>query len=71
LVEIEVSNRCRRALEPVEIWFRVTGYRDGASVQTATGHPFRTLLPGRSENFVIGLPGSIDWYDEITVEFVE
>jgi hypothetical protein len=71
LVEIEVINRCGRPLEPSELWFWVTGYRDGAIVQTARGHPFRQIFPGRSEDFSIGLPGSIDWYDEITVELVE
>ena len=68
LVEIEVINRCGRPLEPSELWFWVAGYRDGALVQTAQGHPFRRIFPGRSEDFSIGLPGSLDWYDEIKVE---
>jgi hypothetical protein len=68
LIEIEVINRCGRPIEPSELWFLVAGYRDGALVQTAQGHPFRRIFPGRSEDFSIGLPGSIDWYHEITVE---
>jgi hypothetical protein len=71
LIEIEVINRCSVPLEPNQIWFQVAGYRDGALVQTARGHPFRQIFPGRSEDFSIGLPGSIDWYDRITVELVE
>jgi hypothetical protein len=41
------------------------------AVQTARGHSFRSLYPGRSEDFSIGLPGSIDWYDRIVVEVME
>jgi hypothetical protein len=67
LVEIHVTNVCPRPLDPNEVWFWIAGYRDGDIVQTATGHPFRVIFPGRSEDFSIGLPGSIDWYDEITV----
>jgi hypothetical protein len=68
LIDIKVVNRCGRKVEPSEVPFLIVGYRDGGVVQTATGSPFRTLFPGRSEQFSIGLPGSIDWYDEITVE---
>jgi hypothetical protein len=71
LVEIEAHNRCSRALHPDEAWFQVTGLRDGAPVHTARGHPFNTIFPGRSERFGVGLPGSLDWYDLITVQVVE
>ena len=48
-----------------------SGYRDGAIVQTAQGHAFREIFPNRSEIITIGLPGSIDWYDEIVVEVLD
>ena len=68
LVNINATNRCRRVLQPTDVWFRVTGYRDGDLIQTAQGSPFEDIYPGRSTQFGIGLPGSIDWYDEIVVE---
>jgi len=68
MIDIRVTNRCGRKVEPGEVSFWIVGYRDGGVVRTATGHPFRTIFPGRSEEFSIGLPGSIDWYEEITVE---
>ncbi len=71
LVEIEATNRCGRPIQPTELWFQVTGYRDGDLVQTVRGHPFNTIFPGRSETFAVGLPGSIDWYDEITVQITD
>jgi hypothetical protein len=71
LVEIRAVNRCRRILRPTDFFFRIVGYRDGSPVQTAQGHPFREIFPGRSEVVTIGLPGSIDWYDEIVVEILD
>ncbi len=68
LVNINATNTCRRVLQPTDVWFRVTGYRDGDLIQTAQGSPFEEIYPGRSTQFGIGLPGSIDWYDEISVE---
>jgi hypothetical protein len=68
LVNITATNRCRRVLQPTDVWFQVTGYRNGDMIQTARGSPFREIYPGRTTQFGIGLPGSIDWYDEITVE---
>ena len=68
LVNISATNRCRRVLQPTDVWFRVTGYRNGDLIQTAQGSPFEEIYPGRTTNFGIGLPGSIDWYDEILVE---
>lgn len=68
LVNISATNRCRRVLQPTDVWFRVTGYRNGDLIQTAQGSPFNEIFPGRTTRFGIGLPGSIDWYDDITVE---
>jgi hypothetical protein len=71
LISIRATNRCRRVLQPTDVLFRVSGYRDGAVVQTAQGSPFEEIYPGRSTDFGIGLPGSIDWYDRITVEVLD
>jgi hypothetical protein len=68
LVNISATNTCRRVLQPTDVWFRVSGFRDGGLVQTAQGSPFEEIYPGRTTRFGIGLPGSIDWYDEIVVE---
>lgn len=71
LVDIHAINRCGRKLEAHEIAIWIAGYRDGAIVQTASGTAFDMVYPGRSTNFAIGLPGSIDWYDRITVEVMD
>ncbi len=71
LVTIDVVNRCGRILEPTEMGFWIAGYRRGDLVQTASGHAFQRLYPDRSETVIIGLPGSIDWYDRITVTVME
>jgi hypothetical protein len=71
LVDIHAINRCGRKLEPHEIAIWIAGYRGGSLVQTASGNAFDTVYPGRSTNFAIGLPGSIDWYDRITVEVMD
>lgn len=71
LVDIHAINRCGRKLDPHEITIWIVGYRDGAVVQTASGNAFDIVYPGRSTNFAIGLPGSIDWYDRITVEVMD
>jgi hypothetical protein len=71
LVEIDALNRCNRDLGPLDLWFAITGWRDGGLVQSVRGHPFDRVTRGRSEIITIGLPGSIDWYDEITVEIVD
>ena len=66
-VDIRVDNRCPYDLEPDNLWFEITGWRDGGRVQTARGHPFETIRRGRSGDLAIGLPGSEDWYDRIDV----
>jgi hypothetical protein len=71
LVEINAANRCKRSIGTTELWFEITGWRDGAMVQTVRGHPFETIRHRRSGTIAVGLPGSIDWYDEITVEMVQ
>lgn len=71
LVEIEAVNRCNRDLGPLELWFDITGWRQGSSVQSVRGHPFDRIRTGGSEIVAVGLPGSIDWYDRITVEIVD
>lgn len=67
LVDIEVDNRCGRDLAPLDVWFEVRGWHDGAVVQTVRGHPFDTLYRGGHGSITIGLPGSLDWYDRIQV----
>ncbi len=71
LISAELTNHCGRELQPLEVWVSVAGYRQGALVQTAYGHPFDVLTPGHSEEVTIGLPGSLDWYDRVTVEVGE
>ena len=71
LIDIHATNRCRRVLQPTDVLFRVSGFRDGALVQTAQGSPFQEIYPGRSTDFGIALPGSLDWYDRITVEVLD
>ncbi len=71
LVEIEAVNRCNRDLGPLELWFEITGWRRGSWVQSVRGHPFDRIRRGGSGIVAIGLPGSLDWYDEITVEIVD
>ena len=71
LIEINATNRCNRDLGPLDLWFQITGWRDGGLVQTVRGHPFDSIRRRQSGDIAIGLPGSIDWYDEISVEIVD
>jgi hypothetical protein len=71
LVEIQAVNRCKRDFGPLELWFEITGWRQGDRIQSVRGHPFDRIRAGRSGSVAIGLPGSLDWYDEITVEIVD
>ena len=68
-LEIEITNRCSRDLEPDDLWFTVSGWRDGGLVQTARGKPFDRVARGRSVTLALDFPGSVDWYDEIVVEW--
>jgi hypothetical protein len=71
LVEIDADNRCSRDLEPFDLWFEISGWRQGGLVQSVRGHPFERIRRGASGIVAIGLPGSIDWYDEVRVEIVD
>ena len=71
LIEINAANRCNRDLGPLDLWFQITGWRDGGLVQTVRGHPFDSIRRRHSGIVAIGLPGSIDWYDRISVEIVD
>jgi hypothetical protein len=66
-IDIRVNNRCPFDLGPSNLWFDITGIRDGARVQSVRGAPFETIRKGWAGDLSIGLPGSLDWYDEITV----
>lgn len=70
-VQIDVFNRCGRDVDPLDLWFEVRGYRQGDLVQVARGHPFDRVSTRFTTQLTIGLPGSQDWYDRITVEIVE
>jgi len=66
-IDIRVDNRCPYDLGPSNLVFDITGWRDGGRVQSVRGIPFETIRRGRSGDLSIGLPGSLDWYDEIEV----
>ncbi len=67
LVEVHIVNRCGRDLDPLKVWLEITGIRQGDMVQSVRGHPFEQLDAGDDAEVLIGLPGSIDWYDQIAV----
>jgi len=67
VIQIDAINHCPRDLETTEALFTISGLRDGALVQSVNGMPFRPLRRGLSEPVTLGLPGSLDWYDTITV----
>ncbi|MEW6338933.1 MAG: hypothetical protein AB1625_16215 [Acidobacteriota bacterium] len=67
LVEIVTENRCGRDLEPLEVWFEVSGFRQGDLVQSARGHLFDRLYRDGTGRATIALPGSADWMDTIRV----
>jgi len=70
-VDITAVNRCSRDLGPLDLWFKITGWRNGDLIQSVRGHPFEDVRRGFSVDLAIGLPGSVDWYDEITVEIID
>jgi hypothetical protein len=51
--------------------FEISGWRNGALVQSVRARPFDRIRRRHSGIISIGLPGSIDWYDRITVEIIE
>ncbi len=70
-IDIRVSNRCPYDLGPSNLVFEITGWRGGARVQSVRGRPFETIRRGRTGDLSVGLPGSLDWYDEITVTVLD
>ena len=48
LVEIDADNRCNRDLGPLDLWFEISGWRDGGLVQSVRGHPFERVRRGGS-----------------------
>ncbi len=71
LTEIRANNNCNRDIDPRDLMFEISGWRNGALVQSVRGMPFDRIGRRHSEIISIGLPGSIDWYDEITVEIID
>ena len=71
LTEINARNNCNRDLDPQDLMFEITGWRNGDFIQSVRAMPFDRIRHRRSGIISIGLPGSLDWYDEITVEIVE
>jgi hypothetical protein len=71
LVDVEVTNQCRRDLDGMEVWFEVTGYRGGGVYQSVRGHLFEELRAGRQGSTGLVLPCSTDWCDEISVRVVD
>jgi hypothetical protein len=71
LTEIKADNNCNRDIRPADLMFEISGWRNGGLVQSVRGMPFDSIRRRHSGIISIGLPGSIDWYDEITVEIVD
>ena len=71
LTEITANNNCNRDIGPIELMFEISGWRDGGLVQSVRASPFDRIRRRHSGIIAIGLPGSVDWYDEITVEIID
>ncbi len=71
LVSIDLNNRCRHDLEVGAIWFNIVAYRDGGVVQGRRGNLVRSLRRNERRDMIVALPGSLDWYDKITVQAYE
>jgi hypothetical protein len=71
LIDVEVTNRCGRDLDGLQVWFEVTGYRGGGPYQSVRGHLFDPLRAGRQGSTGLVLPCSTDWCDEIEVRVVD
>ncbi len=71
LTEITANNNCNRDIGPLELMFEISGWRDGGLVQSVRASPFDRIRRRHSGIVSMGLPGSRDWYDEITVEIVD
>jgi hypothetical protein len=71
LTEIKAVNNCTHDIDPLELLFEISGWREGALVQSVRARPFDRIRRRHSGIISVGLPGSADWYDEITVEIIE
>ena len=71
LTEIRVRNNCNRDLAPTELLFEISGWREGGLIRSVHAMPFDRIRRRHSDVISVGLPGSIDWYDEITVDLVD
>ena len=71
LTEIKAQNNCNRDIQPTDLMFEISGWRDGGLIQSVRGMPFDRIRRRHSGIISIGLPGSLDWYDEITVVIVD
>jgi len=71
LTEITAKNDCNRDIDPLELMFEISGWRGGGLVQSVRASPFDRIRRRHSGIISVGLPGSLDWYDEVTVEIVD
>ena len=71
LTEISAANNCNRDIGPLDLMFEISGWRNGGLVQSVRARPFDRIRRRHSGIISVGLPGSIDWYDEITVEIID
>jgi hypothetical protein len=71
LTEIRVDNNCNRDLVPTNLVFEISGWRNGGLIRSVRAMPFDRIGRRHSDIISVGLPGSLDWYDEITVEIVD
>ena len=71
LTEIRANNGCNRDLEPTDLMFEISGWRDGGLIRSVRAMPFNPIRRRHSEIITVGLPGSLDWYDEVRVEIID
>jgi len=71
LTEIRVRNNCNRDLAPTDLLFEISGWRNGGLIRSVNAMPFDRIRRRHSDIVSVGLPGSLDWYDEVRVELVE
>jgi hypothetical protein len=71
LTEIRVRNGCNRDLAPTDLHFEISGWRGGGLIRSVHAMPFDRIRRRHSDIISVGLPGSLDWYDEITVEIID
>jgi hypothetical protein len=71
LTEIRADNGCNRDLEPTDLMFEVSGWREGGLIRSVRAMPFNPIRRRHSDIITVGVPGSLDWYDEVRVEIVD